>query len=182
MLRCTAGQAETATKSLAMLAAVILLLWQSRHSVLRHIRCQWRSHIVAVHYLSLCISKGKRICAIKSREKKLRQLRSCLKLCQIFTDFKNVLLRDSAIQPFFSWLLKTSPHLKYVAILPCDCNLSLMACFADNNVSQGSVTTYARCGGIFNIHLTANLPRNLPVKIFFRSVNVWPLFWSTLSV
>jgi len=39
-----------------------------------------------------------------------------------------------------------------------------MACFADINVSQGSVATYARYGGILNIHLTANLPRNLPVK------------------
>jgi len=44
------------------------------------------------------------------------------------------------------------------------CNLSLMACFADVNVSQGSVATYARCGGIFSMHLTANLPGNLPAK------------------
>jgi len=28
---------------------------------------------------------------------------------------------------------------------------------------QGSVATYARCGGSFNIHLTTNLPRNFPV-------------------
>jgi len=41
-----------------------------------------------------------------------------------------------------------------------------MACFAHVNVSQGTVATYARCGGIFNMHLTANLPRNLPVKKF----------------
>ena len=62
-----------------------------------------------------------------------------------------------------------------------------MACFADITVSQGSVATYARCGGIFNIHLTANLPRNLPV-IFKKSVKVtklWsrvsgPVFWPTL--
>jgi len=62
------------------------------------------------------------------------------------------------------WLLKTPPHLKYVVTLPC--NLSLMACFAHINVSQGSVATnatYAKCGGIFDIHLSANLPRNLPV-------------------
>jgi len=39
-----------------------------------------------------------------------------------------------------------------------------MACFADINVSQGSAATYARCGGIFNAHLTANLPRNLLAK------------------
>ena len=47
-----------------------------------------------------------------------------------------------------------------------------MACFADINVSQGSVATCASCGGTFNIHLTANLPRNLPVKVF-KSVNIW---------
>jgi len=47
-----------------------------------------------------------------------------------------------------------------------------MACFADINVSQGSVATYARCGGIFNMHLTANLPTNLPV-IFLESVKIW---------
>ena len=48
-----------------------------------------------------------------------------------------------------------------------------MACFADSNVSQGSVATYARCGGIFNIHLTDNLPRNLPVKKILKSVKIW---------
>ena len=70
-----------------------------------------------------------------------------------------------SIKPFSIWLLTPPPHLKYVAAtLPC--NLSLMACFADINVSQGSVETHARCGGIFNFHLTANLLRNLPVKKF----------------
>ena len=65
-------------------------------------------------------------------------------------------------KPFLIWLLTTQPHLKLVATLPC--NLSLMACFADINVSQGSVATYARCDGVFNIHLPANLLGNLPVK------------------
>jgi len=41
-----------------------------------------------------------------------------------------------------------------------------MACFADINVSQGSVATYARCDETFNIHLTANWPRNLPAILF----------------
>jgi len=31
-----------------------------------------------------------------------------------------------------------------------------MACFADINVSQGSVATYAKCGGSFDNHFTAN--------------------------
>ena len=47
-----------------------------------------------------------------------------------------------------------------------------MASFAEIDVSQGSVATYARCGGIFNMHLTTNLPRNLAV-IFFKSVKNW---------
>jgi len=55
-----------------------------------------------------------------------------------------------------------------------------MACFADiNNVSQGRVATYARCGGSYNIRLSAILP----VKIFnwFRLdrimvMSLWPHF------
>jgi len=47
-----------------------------------------------------------------------------------------------------------------------------MACFADINVSQGSVATYARYSGILNIHLTANLPRNPPVKKFLKAVKI----------
>jgi len=69
-------------------------------------------------------------------------------------------------KPFLICLLKTSPYLKYVATLPC--NLSLMFSFADINVSQGTVATHARCGGIFNTHLTANLLGNLPVTFFNR--------------
>jgi len=85
-------------------------------------------------------------------------------------------------KPLLIWLT-TPPHLKYVATLPC--NLSLMACFADVNISQGSLATYARCGGIFNIRLTTNFPRSLPVKIFFPNrlrfdrmvvVSLWPHF------
>jgi len=44
-----------------------------------------------------------------------------------------------------------------------------MACFADIDVSsQGS----ARCKGISYIHLTANLPKNLPVKNFLESLKI----------
>ena len=83
-------------------------------------------------------------------------------------------------KPFLIWLLTTPPHLKYVATLPC--NLSSMACFAYIDVSQRSVATYVRCDVIFNICLIANLPRNLPVKIFFNQLrfdrimvmSLWP--------
>jgi len=61
---------------------------------------------------------------------------------------------------------------------------------AEINVLQGSVATNARRGGIFDIHLTANLPRNLPVKKILESVRTdrimvmspWPCFWPTLYV
>jgi len=53
-----------------------------------------------------------------------------------------------------------------------------MSCFADVNVSQGSVATYARCGGILNIHLTTNLPRNLQVS--YGHEFVASHFWSTM--
>jgi len=85
-------------------------------------------------------------------------------------------------KPFLICLLTTPPHLKCVATLPC--NLSLMSYFADVNFSQGSVATYARCGRIFHIHLTANLLRNLPVKIVLNWLRIdrimvmslWPVF------
>ena len=59
-----------------------------------------------------------------------------------------------------------------------------MACFADINVSQGSAATHARCGGIFYIHITANLARNLHVKNFLNRLRIdritvmslWPRF------
>ena len=59
-----------------------------------------------------------------------------------------------------------------------------MACFADINVSQGRVATYARCIGIFNTQLTANLPRNLPGKKLLNRIkfdrimvtSLWPRF------
>ena len=89
---------------------------------------------------------------------------------------KNIFSHTLSNKPFLIWLLTTPPHLKYAATLPY--NLTLMACFADINVSQGSVATYAGCGEIFNIHLTANLIRNLPLKKFvnrlrFDRIMMW---------
>ena len=80
-------------------------------------------------------------------------------------------------------VINNPSYLKYVATLPC--NLSLMACFADINVSQGSVATYARCSGSFNIRLTTNSPRNFPVKTFLNRfrldrimvISLWPHFF-----
>ena len=88
--------------------------------------------------------------------------------CQIFTDFNFFTFLTQQLT-FLNLVIKTPPHLKCVATLPC--NLLLMACFADINISKGSVAIYARCGGILNIHLSTNLLRNIPVN-FFKSVKI----------
>jgi len=88
---------------------------------------------------------------------------------------------------FLIWLLTTPLYLKYVATPPC--NLSLSVCFTYINVSQGSVATYARCGGIFHMHLTATLLRGLPMKSILNRLkfdrivvmSLWSCFcWPTL--
>jgi len=103
--------------------------------------------------------------------------------------FKKNFTHRLSKKPFLIRLLTIPQHIKYVATLPCRPNLSLMACFSDMIVLQGSVATHARSGGILNIYLTANLPRNLPVKFSLKSIKIWqnyghesvaPLFWSTL--
>ena len=38
--------------------------------------------------------------------------------------------------------------------------------FLNIDISQGSVATCLRCGGIFKYELVANLPMSLPVKEF----------------
>ena len=57
----------------------------------------------------------------------------------------------------------------------------LMVCFADIDVSQGSVATYARCDGIFNTRLTTNLLRNLPVKNFLSRLRFDRIMVMSLS-
>ena len=90
-------------------------------------------------------------------------------------------------KPFLIWLLTTTPHLKIICSYTVTllCNLSLMSCFANMDVSQGSVATYARWGWIFNIHLTANLPRIFQLISFWNRlrferimvVSLWPHFF-----
>jgi len=40
-------------------------------------------------------------------------------------------------------------------------------------MSQGSVVTQLRCGGMFSNHFMTNFPQNAPVKKFWQSVNIW---------
>ena len=44
--------------------------------------------------------------------------------------------------------------------------------FFDINISQGSVATRLRCGGIFNECCIANFQEIITVKEFFKSANI----------
>jgi len=40
-------------------------------------------------------------------------------------------------------------------------------------ISQGSVATLLRFGGIFNVSFIANFHENVSLKEFLKSVNIW---------
>ena len=72
-------------------------------------------------------------------------------------------------------------------MLFCDSSLITMhisdCCqFSDIHISQGSVATYLRCGGIFKYEFVANLPVTLSVKKFWKSVNIWGSYGQEFSV
>ena len=54
--------------------------------------------------------------------------------------------------------------------------------FSGIHISQGSVATYLRCGGIFKYDFVANLPVSLSVKKFRKSVNIWRSYGQEFSV
>jgi len=45
--------------------------------------------------------------------------------------------------------------------------------FSGINISQGSVATRLRCGGIFSNHFTANLSLSLTMKEYWKSVKIY---------
>jgi len=69
-------------------------------------------------------------------------------------------------------------HLKCLATVIYDLSLltipvSNCHLFSDINISQGSVATRLRCGGILSYHFTANLSPSLTMKDFWKSVHIW---------
>ena len=54
--------------------------------------------------------------------------------------------------------------------------------FSDIHISQGSVATYLRCGGIFKYEFVANLPVTPAVKQFWKSVNICGSYGQEFSV
>jgi len=51
--------------------------------------------------------------------------------------------------------------------------IAAIVSFTYINVSQGSVATQFRCGGILNNHFIVNFLQSVPVKEFLKSVNIW---------
>jgi len=74
------------------------------------------------------------------------------------------------------YLLKTPPHLICVTALPCETLASenkrqSQTNAVMNDILQGTVVTYLRCGGIVNNQIKINLLLSLQVK-FVKSVNI----------
>ena len=72
-------------------------------------------------------------------------------------------------------------------MLSCDLSFNHNAYFrllpvSDIHISQGSVATYLRCGGILKYVFVANLPMSLSVKKFWKSVNIWGSYGQKFSV
>jgi len=75
------------------------------------------------------------------------------------------ILRDKYFKTVF-WVAKS-----YMAI--CFNYFLRMAIFLNIDISQGSVATYLRCGGIFTYEFVANVSLSLLAKEFWKSVNIW---------
>jgi len=54
--------------------------------------------------------------------------------------------------------------------------------FWNTDTSQGSVATHWRCGGIFKYEFVANIPLSLPLKEFWKSVNISGSYGQEFSV
>jgi len=79
------------------------------------------------------------------------------------------ILRDKYFQTVFF-----SGSLLKLLLEHCD--------FLNTDISQGSVATYLRCGGMFRYEFVANLPLSLPAKEFRKPVNIWGSYGQEFSV
>ena len=53
------------------------------------------------------------------------------------------------------------------------CTCFRLSLFSDINISQGSVATLVRCGGIFNANFSANFMTSQPTKELWKSADIW---------
>jgi len=61
-----------------------------------------------------------------------------------------------AVKRVCVWILKITPHLAYVATLPCGTLMTAKQAISDK--LQGSVATYLRYSGVVNNHIEKGLP------------------------
>jgi len=54
--------------------------------------------------------------------------------------------------------------------------------FLNVDISQDSVATHLRCGKIFKYELVANLPVSIPVKEFWKLLNIWGSYGQEFGV
>ena len=54
---------------------------------------------------------------------------------------------------------------------------SLSTAYLNSDISQGSVATFVRCGGMFGIAVIANVLTSLPVKELWKSPRIWRRYW-----
>jgi len=85
--------------------------------------------------------------------------------------------------------LNVQPH--YLVIYCYHYTCFRLSLFSDINVSQGSVATLVRCGGIFNANFIANFLTSQSVKELWKSANIWRsyrkskkvrVFWDTVYI
>ena len=82
--------------------------------------------------------------------------------CQFITDLQNFLTGRFLSKFAVKRILNISPHLAYVATLPCEILMSAKQAINDN--IQCSVATYFRCGGIVNSQIKKGLLLSQRVK------------------
>jgi len=111
----------------------------------------------------------------------------CRYLRQILTDFRNSDGEKFALKR----LVNIPPPEAYFLFYRNVWFLPFCSFFPYIYISQGSVATQLRCGGIFNNRFIANFPRSVPVKEVLKSVDILRrygqkfgglFFWFTVCV
>jgi len=96
----------------------------------------------------------------------------------MLTDFQNLFTNRFTGEYATKASLIIPSHLKRVAALPCETSVSenyrkFYACIIIIDISQGSVATGLRCGGLFSNCFTTDLLLSLLVKQLSKTVNIW---------
>ena len=80
--------------------------------------------------------------------------------------------------PLLRLILSTFTSLSFTEM----CVFQIIVRLSDMDISQGSVATHFRCGGIFNDHFIAHLLLSVSVKEFWKLVNIWRRYGQQFGV